>query len=120
MTEAEVVELLNMQAANAMNGFVIYNTFTFGYLTVAYLVGKNLSKFQAITISSFFVIAASAFAIVTVTHCQSVEFLVTNYPEFAYTIFWRTPWSLLIGGIEVGGIFVSLYFMYDTRKARDT
>ena len=118
MTEAEVLEMLNLQSANAMNGYIIYNTFTFGYLTVAYLAGANLSKVQVIIISSFYVIAASTFTLVTITHTQSMAVLVTNYPEFAYSIFWHTPWTLLVSSVQVGGILVSLYFMYNLRKAK--
>ena len=118
MTEAEVLEMLNLHAANAINGFVIYNTFTFGYLTVAYLVGANLSKVQVTIISTFYALAASTFSLVTITHTQSFGVLVTNYPEFAYSIFWHTPWTLLASTTQVGGILVCLYFMYDLRKAK--
>ena len=119
MTEAEVLEMLNLHAANGMTGYITYNTFTFGYLTVAYLAGANLSKFQAIIISSFYAIAASTFILVNATHNQAVGALVTKYPEFVNSVLWHAPWTVLVSIVQVGGILVSLYFMYNVRKAKE-
>lgn len=44
MTEYEVLEIVNLYASNAMNSFSIWATFTFAYLTAAYLAGARLLK----------------------------------------------------------------------------
>jgi len=101
-----------------MNGFSIYITFTFGYLTVAYFAGANLSRVQVVIISSLYVLAASSFFITTITHTQSFGALVSKHPDFVYSIFWHAPWTPWATTIQVGGILASLYFMYDSRKTK--
>jgi hypothetical protein len=36
MTEAEVLEMINLHASNSMSAYAIFITLTFAYLTVAY------------------------------------------------------------------------------------
>ena len=118
MTEAEVIEMLNLHAANAMNGFTIYISFTFGFLTVAYLAGAKLSRVQVAIISSLYFLAAGTFFLTTITHAQSFEALVAKYPDFIYSIFWHVPWTVLATIVQAGGILASLYFLYDSRKTK--
>lgn len=116
MTESEVIEAINLHAANAMNGFTIYISFTFAYLVAAYSVGAKLSIRQSSIISLLYVLAASSFALTTITHTQSFGVIVKAYPDFAHSVFWHTPWTGWASTIQIGGIISSLYFMYDIRK----
>ena len=51
MSEAEVLELINMHTSNAFSGFAVFLTLLFGYMTVAYVVGARLTKFQVVLIT---------------------------------------------------------------------
>ena len=41
MTEPEVMEMVNLYAGNGLTSYTIWVSFTFAYLTVAYLVGAK-------------------------------------------------------------------------------
>ena len=116
MSEFEVLEIVNLYASNAMNSFSIWATFTFAYLTAAYLAGARLTRFQVITVSSLYFIAAGAFALSGITHLRSFEETFAVYPEYVPTAYWSLPWTALAYVLTIGGMAASLYFMYDIRK----
>ena len=60
MTEPEVMEMVNLYANNSMGCFSLWVSFTFAYLTVAYLIGDKLSSIQLYIISSLYVLAGGA------------------------------------------------------------
>jgi len=115
MSEYEVLEIVNLYASNAMNSFSIWATFTFAYLTAAYLAGLRLSRFQVITISSLYFIAAAAFALSGITHLRSFEETFSVYPDFVPSEYWNLPWTIFAYILVIGGMAASLYFMYDVR-----
>ena len=120
MTEAEAIELIIMHADIAVNSFSVYLTITFAYLTVAYLVGRSLSTFQAIAISSLYLVGAGSAVINIVIHIQAwgkIKMLHTSiFNEFALwnPVFWITFMPILM----VGGILTGLYFMWNIRHQR--
>jgi hypothetical protein len=116
MTEFEVLEIVNSYASNAMSSFSMWATFTFAYLTAAYLAGRELSRFQVITISSLYFIAAASFALAGITYVRSFEETFAAYPEFVPSNYWYIPWTILGYILIIGGMAASLYFMYDIRK----
>lgn len=115
MSESEFIEAINMHASNGIGSFSIYITFTFAYLTASYLVGARLSRFQAFAVSSLYVLASVGFCLATITHTQSFGALVRAYPQFVNSFGWGLPWSALAGVIQVGGIIISLIFLFDIR-----
>jgi hypothetical protein len=119
MTEAEVIESLNLHAANSMDAYAIFVTFTFGYLTVAFFAGNRLSMSQVLIISILYVVSALAFSIVSLLHIDCFEVLVSNYPEYAHSIWWRYPWATTCYFLNIGGILASLYFMFEIRRRGD-
>ena len=50
MSESDAIVALSELGANAGTFSAMYFSFTFAYLTVAYLVGKSLSLFQCIAV----------------------------------------------------------------------
>jgi hypothetical protein len=116
MTEPEVIEMVNLYASNSMGCFSLWVSFTFAYLTVAYLVGSKLSKTQLYIISTLYVLAGGAFAFAAVTYTESFSTLNSVYPEFSPTDLWRFPWTLASSLILTGGMLSSLYFMWDVRR----
>ena len=59
MNESEVIEALSNIAASATGFLSLFISITFAYLTVAYLVGSKLSRFQVTVINSLYVLCAS-------------------------------------------------------------
>ena len=116
MTEAEVIESINLHASNAIDGYAIFITFTFGYLTVAYFAGDKLSLPQVLIISVLYVSSAVAFTLVAIVHLESLEELVLKYPDFVYSSWWEFPWSKTGFLMNAGGVFASAYFMVDVRR----
>jgi hypothetical protein len=118
MTEPEVIEMVNLYASNSMSCFSLWVSFTFAYLTVAYLVGSKLSKVQLYIISTLYVLAGGAFGFAAVTYTESFGTLNSVYPEFSPTDLWRFPWTLVSSLMLVGGMLASLYFMWDVRHPK--
>lgn len=116
MNEIDFVEALNLHASNAMNAFTIFITLTFSYLTVVYIVGTKLLKVQLVLLSLLYFFWAVAFVLVAITHLQSLEALVAEYPDFIRSRGWYVPWSYLGSTITLGGILISGYFVYNVRK----
>lgn len=58
MTGFKALQVLSNFADNAATYFAMFITFTFGYLTVAYFVGKSLSRFQCFAVSALYAISA--------------------------------------------------------------
>ena len=119
MSEAEVIEMLNLHAANSMNAYSIFITFTFAYLTVSYFVGEKLFPQQAFIVSVLYVTSGAAFMTITILHAQSFAALVEQYPNFIYSGLWRLPWTLFTLLLAVGGIMASLYFMWNVRHPKE-
>jgi hypothetical protein len=119
MSEPEVMEMVNLYAGNAMSSFSLWVSFTFAYLTVAYLVGAKLSNIQVYIVSSLYCFSGGAFALSAVTYTQSFTTLTFTYPEFNPTDLWLMPWTLFSSVMTTGGILASLYFMWDVRHPKN-
>jgi hypothetical protein len=116
VTEAEVIESINLHAGNAIDGYAVFITFTFGYLTLAYFAGDKLSLPQVLIISVLYVTSSVTFTLVSITHLESLEALVLKYPDFVYSSWWKFPWSRTSFLLNGGGIFASAYFLIDVRR----
>jgi hypothetical protein len=118
MTEAEVLEMINLHASNSMSAYTIFITFTFAYLAVAYFEGDKLSLSQVFIVSVLYVTSAVVFMIVAQVHVESFEALVSQYPDFIYSRLWWFPWSLVSPSLAAGGVLASLYFMWNARHPK--
>jgi len=119
MTEPEVMEMVNLYASNALNCYSLWVSFTFAYLTVAYLVGAKLTNIQLFIASSLYVITGIAFTLAAVTYTESFQELISSYPDFRPTELWLAPWTLFTSIILGGGMLASLYFMWDIRHPKN-
>jgi hypothetical protein len=118
MTEPEVMEMVNLYAGNGLTSYTIWVSFTFAYLTVAYLVGAKLTNIQHFIVSSLYVITGTVFTLSAVTHTESFGALIYRYPDFRPTELWLVPWTLFTSIILGGGMIASLYFMWDIRHPK--
>jgi hypothetical protein len=118
VTEPEVIEMVNLYAGNGLSSFSLWVSFTFAYLTVAYLVGAKLSNVQLYIVSAMYCITAGVFALAAVTYALSFTALTSTYREFNPTDFWLIPWTSFSSVILIGGTLASLYFMWDVRHPK--
>lgn len=116
MNEAEVIEMLNTHATTAMNGFTIYLTLTFAYLTAIHLTGINLSRLQISCAGLLYLVWAVAFALTSISHLQAFESLTDEYSELMRSPLFFMPWVYYAIVISVGGILICIGFTYTTRR----
>ena len=120
MTEAETLEVLADFANNTATYFTMFVSFTFAYLTVAYFVGKSLSRFQCLAISGLYLISAAVSGTTTVGWAQA--WLTLRERERTMLddvwLFNDIGWIGAVSFLFVTISSVSLYFMYDIRNRR--
>ena len=119
MNLAEAKEAAAMWSDKSMTAFSIYLTLTFAYLTIAYLTGKNLSRFQVICVSTLY----SAGAVIALLACVNQLFYMDAVLQQSDALLSATPlnarfWIYYIVPLFVIGISVSLYFMWDVRHPK--
>ncbi len=126
MTEAEFVELVQNAVSNGMTSFTIWLSIVSAYLIAAYAAGRNLTAVQTFIISVLYIVCSSIFAIVTFVFFTRVAKMVQTKAEMFPTGVWSVPYDapvsqyILLGlvFIMVGGIVVSLYFMWSIRHPK--
>ena len=118
MSEQEAIEALSDVAANAATYFSVFISLTFAYLTVAYLVGASLNRFQLILISAIYVLSSSMMA-GTVVVWTGAWLKLYHREQTVFTGSWIAELPYWIEGLSVLLIAVlvaSIYFMYDIRR----
>ena len=121
MTEAETIASLNEIADVIATYAGMWLSFTFGYLTVAYFLGKALSRFQCVTVSVLYGVASAWFGSAAIAHTQAWH-LVRTSQDTRYNDIWlmtaETGWEWGISVFLTAGTLVSLYFMHDVRRRK--
>ena len=117
MKEAEALELIAIYTANAIESFALYLAFTFAYLIAAYFVGRKLSRFQVLTVSGLFCVAAinAALSVMAAVHAWTA--IKNNTPTVLDAVLIYSPilWVVIMPVILIPGILISLYFMWNVR-----
>jgi hypothetical protein len=120
MSESELLELMATYSGNALTAFTIYISFTFAYLTVAFIVGRKLSRVQAIIVSVLYVFSAMSTVLANIGQISAMRATQPDLVESAVyqriTLMDGDMWLIYMPILLVSGIFGSLYFMYDARK----
>ena len=119
MLELDAFEVIASFAANALASFTIYFSFTFAYLPVCYLVGSNLSKFQAIAVSILYLVSSASVAITVVGNQMAIAEMQKMYPSVIIDrlLVWDARWwHVYVIILFVSVTIVSFYFMYDCRR----
>ena len=118
MSEAEVVEAMTQYFGLVADMLTLYLTATSGYLIVAYLIGANLSRSQLITFSGLYLL----FAITSTYQSLGYGMRGLHYASVLRNMNASTPLystaviPALLGVALIGGIFASLWFMWDVRR----
>ena len=118
MSEAEVIESMAILGDGAVNVFTVFISVTFAYLTVAYFVGRSLTKFQLIAVSGLYLVTSTTMGATCVACVIAWEKLIHQYPSALNNIPFFTIgiWHKVMAIIFIGGVIVSYYFMYNIRN----
>ena len=126
MTEAELFELVAAYIGNCISAFTVYLTLVLGYLTIAYLIAKNLSSTQATIATAIYVLGALS-CVLTLLHSLSVlSGLVDQLYRVSDTyreVMFGDPklWLVSMAVITFVGLAGSVFFFYSVRfRAEDT
>jgi len=120
MTEAEAFEAAAAWSSSAIASFTIYVSITFAYLTVAFVAGRRLSRFQTLVVSALYVFAATSGVMSTITDLGMLEIAIEHSPAavadvpFTSEGFWQGYQAVLM----IVGILISLYFMWNVRQQK--
>jgi hypothetical protein len=117
MTEAEALEMIAIYIANAIESFSLYFAFLAAYMVTAYVVGSNLSRFQAVAVSGIYCVAAITISLSLIVSIQAWIAVKESTPTVLDEVLLYSPmlWLALMPVILISGISVSLYFMWQVR-----
>jgi hypothetical protein len=120
MTEAEAIEMFALIGANAMTAFTIFVSFTFAFLVTAYFIGSQLSSFQSLVASGFYVISCGSAGLTQVVYIQLMFEVAKETPTVIDSLFFLNGnfWFWYMSVIQVVGVIISLYFMWHIRQAK--
>ena len=109
-----VAELTTELLGNAGSAMGLYITITSGYLLVAYLAGKDLTRMQAVIIAVLYVTFATFNTIAVVRYFQSAFYFGHTYGA-GLTPYWPVYG---LGSLFALGILACLKFMWDVRHPK--
>ena len=119
MTEAEAIEALTGITENCATYGALWLSATFAYLTAAHFLGAALSRFQCAVVSSLYAIYALQSGAVSVGQIDAFFKLRDRTPS-VYDEIWiyNNILAYVPGAVifYVGGVILSLYFMYNVRS----
>lgn len=120
MGEYELFDIAATYQELSYSWITIFVTAFSAYLVVAYAVGKQLSSFQVIIINSCFVVFCSLCIYAAYgTNMQCLwlyEEIMRLNPERRF--FLTMPIIAVATAILCSGVFVALWFMFNTRRQR--
>ena len=126
MTEAELLELLELAAANAFAAFTMYLTVMIAYIVTAYFVGNKLSFTQVVLASGLFIFSAFASTAATIMSLARGAGYVNAAKALSDSIYQAPFWWAYEGShfwvyfllITCSvGVILGLYFMWNVRHA---
>jgi len=119
MSEGEVIAALTDIGETFSTFTGLWVSVTFAYLTVAYLVGKALSRFQCLAISALYVVSSVLFGTSAQGYADGwvrLHLRETSVFDEVF-VFNNVTFYAEAGAVFFGlGTLLSLYFMYDVRK----
>ncbi|MFT4563540.1 MAG: hypothetical protein ACI9BW_003296 [Gammaproteobacteria bacterium] len=97
----------------------LWLSITFAYLTVAYLIGTKMSRFQYLAVSALYTASAAIFGGAALAHAHAF-FLTLEIANTIYDQVWLFSgnsdlWFTCSSFFLIGGTVVALYFMYNVR-----
>jgi hypothetical protein len=92
---------------------------TFAYLTVAYVVGSRLSRFQALAVSTLY-LAGALISLLSILNSMGIYQGILEQSEYLQrrVLVSGDLFSLSTALVLGSGVFVSLYFMWNIRHPK--
>ena len=118
MTEAETMATLATIGDTIAAYIGLWVTTTFAYLTVAYLVGTQLTRFQTAAVTGLYLVSSSLFALSAIANSEAWITLSAKHSTTYGSISLSRVYGIWLPGmwvIVIAGMIVSLYFMHDVR-----
>lgn len=121
MTEPDVIEAMTSFQEISLSATALYMTILSGYLIVAYVAGKDLTKPQLIIVNGLFLVSSAMVSFGSVIYTQltasyafQLEQLITGVcaAEMGAPIL-PTIWACVLAL----GILSAFYFMWSVRKS---
>jgi hypothetical protein len=118
MTEAEIIEVVTSNWANAISAFTVFVTFTFAYLVTAHMAGSVLSKPQAVLASVLYLVASTSAMLSLVGSHQVMRAAMYSSPTVIDDLLFADPnfWTPYMVPTMLLSQLASLYFMFDVRR----
>jgi hypothetical protein len=127
MTEAELLELFELTAANAFAAFTMYLSVMIAYFVTAYFVGNKLSFAQVVLASGLFIFSAFASTGGTIMAIARGAGYVNAAKALSDSIY-QTPFWWAYSGSNFWvyfllitcsvGVILGLYFMWSVRHPK--
>ena len=120
MTEAELVQAWGIFLGNSQTAMALYVSILSGYLVIAYVVGRKLSRFQVRVVSTLFATTALYVTfILTVWWQRALEFALEAKALNPNRIVTNSQLGVYVTGLLFCmGILAALYFMWDVRRTK--
>ncbi len=96
----------------------VYLSLTFAYLATAYFIGKNLSRMQAATVNTIFLLFACITAWGTAAYTNAGTQTLVRAGADLDGFYSPKPWvATLVGVGAMVGVIMCLKFMWDVRHS---
>ncbi len=123
MEEAQLFELVFIAGATAMTAFTFVVTFTFGYLTVAYFLGRRLSRLEIGVVSGVYLIASFLLFSVVMANVSAMRVFQEELAESR--VYQKIAFFMDARIYEAGmpvlyllSVVTCLFFMWNIRRPR--
>ena len=95
MSEADTISALAAVGDTTSSDIALWVTTTFGYLTVAYFIGKDLTRFQVGAVTGLYIVSSTLFSMSAIAHSETslamsdgTAYESISFYEIATTVFW--------------------------------
>lgn len=117
MTEAELWHMHLLAVENAAAGLEAVMTIIFAYLSAAYFVGGRLTRFQAILVSIFFIVATSITSFMALVEFRRAAYFMNKLGRFDVASISPNEFIIPLFAVFIGLFTLgSVIFMYQVRR----
>ena len=122
MTEAEILELIQLAYSNSLASFAIFLTIVAAYLVAAFQAGAKLRFSELVIVNTLFVVMSSISIFTTSAFGLTGHNLTAELAEIdPSTNRYDHPLLLVLFGIaEVASVLACLWFMQGRRRGKNS
>jgi hypothetical protein len=117
MTQAELWHMHLLAVENAASGLEGVMTIIFAYLSAAYFVGHRLTRFQAILVSVFFIVATSITSFMALVEFRRAAYFMNGLGRFGVASISPNEFIIPLFAVVIGLFTLgAVIFMYQVRR----